>query len=1579
MTSRRESIHACVFALLLTLLLGAPSLAFEQPRPTSRFDALTIPEPGAVIGLKAREWDSLPEGHPLRAGWEQFIASQRVAYGGGWSVWLDARSGLPSLAHGSGIAWTAGGGNDLTPSQPATIEELADLARRFVERHPHLLGYWDGQIELDLEASGQTGEVWRVAFRQIVEGVAVQGARYDFHVAHGNLVAFGTYRWAPVRRSTDPALSREQARAALDDYLDLEASEPFVELNPGELRLVPVDPRRARGATWDGPLGEGYEHQLVWRFALRAPGEAPTWVAEVDADSGQVVALFDDTRYETIRGGVFPITNDGDCGNDGCEIAGFPIPYADFSEDGAPDGYAGDQGRYGCSSFFADVNTNLVGQYVRVNDNCGAISESVYCDQPLDLGVSPATDCNVAPGASAGNTRAARTSYYHLDFAKQVARAYLPDNTWLTQRLTDNININSTCNAYWNGSVNFYKSGGGCANTGEISGVMVHEWAHGMDQYDGGGYDNSSESYADVAAIFNSHESCIGRGFRPGVNCSGFGDACLDCTGVREMDWDKRAAHTPATPSGFNDVYCDSGSGPCGKQVHCESHVPSESVFDLATRDLPAMGIDADSAWQIAERLWYLSRDGSGGDIYNCSLPDSDSCGSGSWFHRMRLADDDDGNLSNGTPHAAAIFAAFARHDIACGSASDPEHQNSGACPAIAAPSLSGSAVNGSAELSWTGVSNAGSYLVYRNNLGCDRGQLIIGEVDSSSTSLIDDELANEVPVYYRVQALGTNDACIGRVSNCLELTPRRFAGKVRFMQPVYGCSHAITLQVVDANAGASSVEVSVWSDTEMVPETVVLNETEAGSGVYAGEIMSSSEAATSGDGLVSTTHDDALFVEYLDADDGEGLQNILRSHSAASDCVFPLISGVTESNVTVSSARIDWSTDEPSDSVVVWGETIPPTESSSRSELVTSHQVQLNGLAECTVYYYEVQSSDLAGNTALDDNAGVYFHFETLGDFGEGPQPCHAGQVTIDDPDYSCSDTVSFSVVDLDLNRDPEAVETQTLLVTSTTETQAEEVTVTETGPNTSKFTGSIATSSGEPVSDGVVQVANGDIVTVSYEDADDGTGGTAVSFDTAEIDCVGPVIRSLRVESITNARATIRWSTEEAADTVLEWGTTPALGEVSSAGALVTTHGRTLNQFDFCGEVYFRVSSSDRFGNTTVLDDNGQPFAFLTYDIPGLYWRDNFETGAAGWELDGEWEVGEPLGLGGSSGRADPASAYNNVSVLGHDLSGQGAAAGDYESGIDESARSPVLDATTWVNTKLILHRRLNTEASDEASLWLFAGPGYPLYRSDDANVSDAEFQLMEWDLAGNVDGQPAVHLEFRQQSNSTNEYSGWNVDDVIFKDGSLPDYAPCSDCSWAPSFAGITDIRDKDACAPTGITIEWDEAVAWGSGGAGTYAMYRDTSPDFEPSVDNLIASGIAGLSYDDPTAPTGGLVVFYRVRAENGESCGVGPNNGGLMDANPVIAAGADQISQPSPEEVHDLAVRLVGGAHVRLEWPNALGAASYRVYRSDAPQPDSFGQLDETGELYFDDLGEGATAHSWFYLVSGANACGEEGP
>ncbi|MBP7146923.1 MAG: fibronectin type III domain-containing protein [Acidobacteria bacterium] len=1562
--SRCRPAALAALTVLLLATFASPALALRERQETARFDRLAVPEAGAVIGVTGRATAELPAGDALRGNWDRFAAEQ----GGGWQAWIDERSGLPLLAQGRGIALFDPNG------EVRGLDQVEALVRKFLDSHAYVLGSWEGQLVLDREASGRLGDnLWQVTFRQAVGGVPVAAARYDFHLGSGKIVSFGATRWAPVRHGAVPALQLDAARAALESYLGLSASNEVEYFDHGTLRLVPVDPAGQPGSAWGGARGAGYDHLLAWRFGFRVPGEPQTWIADVDADTGRIVSLFDETKYDRVKGGVYPVSSDQDCPS-GCEQLDWPMPYVDYSVDGGPIAYTGDHGLYECAATGAEVATTLKGQYVRVNDSCGTIRETTTCDDPLDLRSGPGQDCAVPEGASAGNTHAARSSFFHLNRAMENGRAWLPDNTWLKQPLTDNVNISPWCNATWSGNVNFYRSSTGCRNTGEIAAVFVHEWGHGIDQNDGGGYDSPSEAYSDCVAFLALRESCVGRGFYTDHPCDGYGDACLECTGIREQDWDMREDHTPATPAGFLQSYCGGGGGPCGKEEHCESYVAGEAMWDLATRDLPTM-MDQASAFQLAERLFMKSRKGSGGNAYNCSLPNSDGCGTGAWFHKLRLIDDDDANLANGTPHAAAIFAAFNRHKIACGSAADASNQNTNSCPALAKPVVTTRAISNAVELSWPAVPNAASYLVLRNDTGCDRSQNIVGRVDAPATTFADDELSNDFPVNYRVQAIGANEACQSAVSDCISAAPQPLAGRVRFQQDTYGCSNDVTLKVTDANVGAPTLVVTVWSASEPQPETVVLAETAPNSAKYVGSIHSTADAAVHGDGLLTILNGDAMLAEYVDADDGIGGINVVTQDNATADCVFPVINGVSTTNVTDVRATISWTTDEISDTTAIWGPMIPPDQPKTGAARTTQHTVDLTGLTSCTVYYYQVRSADPAGNVALADNGGAYYHFETLGNFGSGLQPCHAGRVSAEEPTYFCHDSATFRLVDMDINVNPTLAETVVVLVSSTSEPVAELVTLTESGPNSSVFTGAIATAAGAPVPDGVLQVAHGDVLTVTYLDGDDGTGASAISFDTANLDCNGPQITNLRVDAITSARVTINFTTAEPGDTTIEWGTTPALGQVAHLAALTTNHSVVLNQFDICQQLYFRVRTVDQFGNEVVSDQSGAPHTVTTADIPGLYWRATFEDGAPGWTLGGEWQVGEPKGLQGGSCAADPAAAYNNRNVLGYDLTGTGGTPGGYEPNTNQKARMPQQNPSSWQNTKLILYHQINTAQNDFASLWLWTQQGRPLYR--DENVRETSFQYQSWDVAQYVDGQQRVFLEFQQESDAGGSCSGWNVDDIIFKDGTKPDYAACATCAGTPSFAGARSAVDNNACGANGVTVSWDRAAAWGSGGGGTYAVYRGTAPGFPADTAHRVAMGVTTLSYNDATAPAGQL--YYLVRAESDETCSTGPNNHGRTDGNTVYVDVRETTTRPLPDQVGPLQVGLVAAAHVRIGWDPVTEASRYRVYRSPSPEPGTFGVLGESATTWFDDLGSGANAETYFYFAKGINACGQEGP
>ena len=195
-------------------------------------------------------------------------------------------------------------------------------------------------------------------------------------------------------------------------------------------------------------------------------------------------------------------------------------------------------------------------------------------------------------------------------------------------------------------------------------------------------------------------------------------------------------------------------------------------MWDLANRDLPNPGSAA--AWTITERLWYLSR-ATATSAFTCHTGanpwTADGCNTGSLWRTLRAADDDDGNLANGTPHSCQLFAAFDRHGLAC--ASDPgANVCFAACTPPIVPALTAAAGSGQVAVSW---SNAGAgivYDVYRSELGCGAGFVRIAD-SLAGTSLTDTEVAGGNSYSYQVVAHPTGGtACAAAPTACQSATP---------------------------------------------------------------------------------------------------------------------------------------------------------------------------------------------------------------------------------------------------------------------------------------------------------------------------------------------------------------------------------------------------------------------------------------------------------------------------------------------------------------------------------------------------------------------------------------------------------------------------------------------------------------------------------------------------------------------------------------------------------------------------------------------------------------------------------------
>ena len=84
-----------------------------------------------------------------------------------------------------------------------------------------------------------------------------------------------------------------------------------------------------------------------------------------------------------------------------------------------------------------------------------------------------------------------------------------------------------------------------------------------------------------------------------------------------------------------------------------------------------------------------------------------------------------------------------------------------------------------------------------------------------------------------------------------------------------------------------------------------------------------------------------------------------------------PIISGITISGLTSSSATINWATNQASDSTVEYG-TTPAYGSTAtgNSSLVTNHSVGLLSLAASTTYHYRVRSRNSAGALAVSTDS---------------------------------------------------------------------------------------------------------------------------------------------------------------------------------------------------------------------------------------------------------------------------------------------------------------------------------------------------------------------------------------------------------------------------------------------------------------------------------------------------------------------------------------------------------------------------------------------------------------------------------
>jgi hypothetical protein len=256
---------------------------------------------------------------------------------------------------------------------------------------------------------------------------------------------------------------------------------------------------------------------------------------------------------------------------------------------------------------------------------------------------------------------------------------------------------------------------------------------------------------------------------------------------------------------------------------------------------------------------------------------------------------------------------------------------------------------------------------------------------------------------------------------------------------------------------------------------------------------------------------------------------------------------------------------------------------------------------------YFDMTSDDMGADLAfaatLNGEEDVYYM--RIGD------TCFdAGTIELDREKYACESTAAIQVNDCGLNTNDELVETAEITIESDSEPVGETVTLTETDIDSGIFEGSIQLS--ETDSPGVLYIAETDVVTATYVDADDGAGGSnIVVTDTAVVDCTAPIITNVQVADVGPRDAYVTFDTDELTRGTVWYGTScDALTESASEGGYDTSHSVHVTGLNDNSTYFCAVHAEDQAGNASSDDNGGACYMFATPDIPNFY-TESFEAG--------------------------------------------------------------------------------------------------------------------------------------------------------------------------------------------------------------------------------------------------------------------------------------------------------------------------------------------------------------------------------
>ncbi|HET6372185.1 MAG TPA: hypothetical protein VFG76_02690, partial [Candidatus Polarisedimenticolia bacterium] len=688
-----------------------------------------------------------------------------------WSATVDPYSGSIERAFGDGV-----------PLEPGEAGE-AEAARGFLRHHGALLAGG-----LDLSESSLVfnedlsrplaGAGTRIAhFDLRRDDIPVLGAGVTLGIRDGMVFYISTSSLRPVATSPVAKLTSGQAVERLEAHLERAGADPGPLSLQKEAQLAFYPTLEQHG------VSRMMRYRLIWILNVK-PEAAPFYlshIAYVDAHDGDVLALFPEAL------------NIGACVSDpgqtkGTVIGGIRPNRADDAEVLRQLPFA--QVQVGNVKLSCDVNghypyvggpasSQINGQFFRSHcDTCQTPAQpSAPADETgrIDFGVGGVSEMPVS--GNGRSTAADRTAYYHLNQTRRLLGKW---NNAFFDEIDTYVNILDFCNAFSSGYLlGFFTGDPACHNTGEIRNVVEHELGHTWDRFDGTGITSGSTSEwkGDVLALLSGGDSCVGESFFL------TGGPTSACSGVRDID-EKAPGRTdhPLTPAVCPTCATLTRTvNGCGGGTHCQGEIIGQASWHLlnnlltGTDYITGASLGAgNGALPVEQARWILERLLIGGGPPMVTF--NPLAAGVSVYDALMLIDDEDGNLANGTPHAAYINAAFSHHELQ----EAPLIADAAACAPLSDPIVSAvvdrDAATGlpAVRLTWTPVGGATNFDVLRNERAGDAFFPIAQNV--AAGPILDTGVQVGVTYRYLVAAV--------RKTGCAEVSPGANVATVAVVPP---------------------------------------------------------------------------------------------------------------------------------------------------------------------------------------------------------------------------------------------------------------------------------------------------------------------------------------------------------------------------------------------------------------------------------------------------------------------------------------------------------------------------------------------------------------------------------------------------------------------------------------------------------------------------------------------------------------------------------------------------------------------------------------------------------------------------